>query len=155
MFNWNYHYDVILKPYILFYLTALTMEKSSLKKKAKRMVYGALVFAWHKLTDTYWFLRFHRMIDYKQRQRSLSDSTVLVSSGAFTAEKLRKTQSYTAFPHIIKKSTCFGDEPSLNFYRTSCFRIMPHLSEGSFNNENLSKFIHRKRFRLQKKYSFQ
>ena len=115
--------------------TALTMEKSSLKKKAKRMVYGALVFAWHELKDTYWFLRFHRMIDYKQRQRSLSDSTVLVSSGAFTAEKLRKTQSYTAFPHIIKKSTCFGDEPSLNLYRTSCFRIMPHLSEGSFHNE--------------------
>ena len=75
------------------------------------------------------------MIDYKQRQRSLSDSTVLVSSGAFTAEKLRKTQSYTAFPHIIKKSTCFGDEPSFNLYRTSCFRIMPHLSEGSFHNE--------------------
>ena len=75
------------------------------------------------------------MIDYKQRQRSLSDSTVLVSSGAFTAEKLRKTQSYTAFPHINKKSTYFDDEPSFNFYRTSCFRIMPHLSEGSFHNE--------------------
>ena len=29
------------------------MEKSSLKKKAKRMVYGALVFAKLKLTDTY------------------------------------------------------------------------------------------------------
>ena len=57
--------------------TALTMEKSSLKKKAKRMVYGALGFAWHKLTDTYWFLRFHRVIDYEQRQRSLSDSTDL------------------------------------------------------------------------------
>ena len=42
------------------------------------------------------------MIDYKQRQRSLSDSTVLVSSGAFTAEKLRKTQSYTAFPRCTK-----------------------------------------------------
>ena len=84
--------------------TALTMEKSSLKKKAKRMVYGALVFAWHKLTDTYWFLRLHRMIDYKQRQRSLSDSANLNSPGAFTAKKLRKTQSYTAFPHINKKS---------------------------------------------------
>ena len=83
--------------------TALTMEKSSLKKKAKRMVYGALVFAWHKLTDTYWFLRFHRVIDYEQRQRSLSDSTDLNSPGAFTSEKLRKTQSYTAFPHINKK----------------------------------------------------
>ena len=76
------------------------------------------------------------MIDYKQRQRSLSDSTDLNSPGAFTAEKLRKTQSYTAFPHIIKKSTCFGDEPSFNLYRTSCFRIMPHLSEGSFHNEH-------------------
>ena len=99
------------------------------------MVYGALGFAWHKLTDTYWFLRFHRVLDYEQRQRSLSDSTDINSPGAFTAEKLRKTQSYTAFPHIIKKSTCFGDEPSFNFYRTSCFRIMPHLSEGSFHNE--------------------
>ena len=75
------------------------------------------------------------MIDYKQRQRSLSDSTDLNSPGAFTAEKLRKTQSYTAFPHINKKSTYFDDEPSFNFYRTSCFRIMPHLSEGYFNNE--------------------
>ena len=110
--------------------TALTMEKSSLKKKAKRMVYGALVFAWHKLTDTYWFLSFHRVLDYEQRQRSLSDSTDLNSPGAFTAEKLRKTQSYTAFPHINKKSFL------QNFYRTSCFRIMPHLSEGSFNNEH-------------------
>ena len=68
------------------------------------MVYGALVFAWHMLTDTYWFLRFHRVIDYEQRQRLLSDSTDLNSPGAFTAEKLRKTQSYTAFPHINEKS---------------------------------------------------
>ena len=112
------------------------MEKSSLKKKAKRMVYGALVFAKHKLTDTSTdSYVFTELIDYKQRQRSLSDSTVLVSSGAFTAEKLRKTQNHTAFTHIIKKSTCFGDEPSLNLYRTSCFRIMPRLSEGSFHNE--------------------
>ena len=83
----------------------------------------------HKETDTYWFLRFHRVIDYRQRQRSLSDSTDLNSPGAFTAEstaeKVRKTQSYTAFPHINKNSTCLDDEPSFNFYRTSCFRIMP------------------------------
>ena len=79
------------------------------------------------------------MIDYRQRQRSLSDSTDLNSAGAFTAEntaeKVRKTQSYTAFPHINKNSTCLDDEPSFNLYRTSCFRIMPHLSEGSFHNE--------------------
>lgn len=74
--------------------------------------------------------------DSKQRQRSLSDSTDLNSPGVFTDAELRKTQSYTVFPHININSTCRDDEPASSLYRTSCFRIMPHLSEGSFHNED-------------------
>ena len=124
MLFWNLIFCSIFK-------TALTMEKSSLKKKkAKRMVYGALVFAWHKLTDTYWFLSFHRVLDYEQRQRLLSDSTDLNSPGAFTAEKLRKTQSYTAFPHINKKSTYFDNEPSFNFTEHPASELCPIYQKG-------------------------
>ena len=78
------------------------------------MVYGALVFAWHKLTDTYWFLRFHRVIDYEDNVRWVIQPTFKNSPGAFTAEKLRKTQSYTAFPHINKKilPSTFTEHPA-------------------------------------------
>lgn len=72
----------------------------------------------------------------EQRSRSLSDSTSLKSPSVFTAERPRKTKSYTTFPHIDTHSAPTDDKPSPFVHRTSCFRIMPHLSQGSFLDEN-------------------
>lgn len=73
----------------------------------------------------------------EQRRRSFSDSTTLKTPSVFTAEHLRKTKSYTTFPHINTKSAPTDDELFSFVHRTSCFRIMPHLrSRDSFVDEN-------------------
>lgn len=73
---------------------------------------------------------------HEQRQRSFSDSTYLKSPSVLTAEQLRKTKSYTTFPHINTQSTPSDSERASSVHRTSCFRIMPHLSDASFANQD-------------------
>lgn len=72
----------------------------------------------------------------EQRHRSFSDSATLNTPRIFTAENLRKTKSYRTFPHIENESTPKDDEFSSLVIRTSCFRIMPHLSEDCLVDEN-------------------
>ena len=67
-------------------------------------------------------------VPQEHRKRSLSDSTSLKSPSIFTAEQLRKTKSYTTFPHIDIQSQ--HTTPSI--HRTFCFRQMPHLSKDAF-----------------------
>ncbi|XP_020627138.1 uncharacterized protein LOC110064425 isoform X4 [Orbicella faveolata] len=77
-----------------------------------------------------------RSMPDEQRRRSFSDSTTLNTPRIFTAEHLRKTKSYTTFPHINTQSVPRDDELSSFVHRTSCFRIMPHLSGDCLADEN-------------------
>ena len=72
----------------------------------------------------------------EQRRRSFSDSTTLNTPRIVTAEHLRKAKSYTTFPHINTESAPRDDELSSFVHRTSCFRVMPHLSKESLADEN-------------------
>lgn len=81
---------------------------------------------------------YFRAISCEQRKRSLSDSTSLKSPSVLTVEQLRKTKSYTTFPHIDTRlhDKCATLSPTV--HRTSSFRLMPHLSEDSFPDPNYS-----------------
>lgn len=72
----------------------------------------------------------------EQRRRSFSDSSSLKPPSVLTAEHLRKTKSYTSLPHIDTHSAFSDDRPSSFVHRTSCFRMMPHLSQGSVLDQN-------------------
>ena len=83
-----------------------------------------------------WSYALFRSMPDEQRRRSFSDSTTLNTPRIFTAEHLRKTKSYTTFPHINTQSVPRDDELSSFVHRTSCFRIMPHLSGDCLADEN-------------------
>lgn len=72
----------------------------------------------------------------EQRRRSFSESSSLKPRSVLTSEHLRKTKSYTSLPHIDTHSAPSDDRPSSYVHRTSCFRMMPHLSQGSVIDEN-------------------
>lgn len=72
----------------------------------------------------------------EQSRRSFSYSATLNIPRIFTPEHLRKTKSYRTFPHIDKESTPKDEEFSSLVYRTSCFRIMPHLSVDCLVDKN-------------------
>ena len=88
------------------------------------------------MVNCFFMLSLCSVMPHEHRKRSLSDSTSLKSSSVYSAEQLRKTKSYTTFPHIDTQPqhTCTSFSPSI--HRTSCFRLMPHLSEDSFPDPN-------------------
>lgn len=71
------------------------------------------------------------------RRRSLSDSVSSKSPSTLIVAELRKTKSYTLFPHIDKQSQ-IRETVTPSVHRTSCFRLMPHLSESSFPDPGYS-----------------
>ena len=83
-------------------------------------------------------LSLFRGITHGYRRRSQSDCINSKSARTFTAEQLRKHKSYTAFPHIASQSKHKERTLSPSVHRSSCFRLMPHLSQGSFPDPNFS-----------------
>lgn len=83
-------------------------------------------------------LSLYREIIHGYRKRSQSDAINSKSARTFTAEQLRKHKSYTAFPHIASQSQHKEHTLSPSVHRSSCFRLMPHLSQGSFPDPDFS-----------------
>ena len=83
-----------------------------------------------------WSYVLFRSMPNEQRRRSFSDSTTLNTPRISPAEYLRETKSYTTLPHIDRQSAPRDDKLSSFVHRTSCFRIMPHLSGDCLADEN-------------------